>query len=393
MKHEFLEILVCPLCKGKLVCESLVRGAGGELEDGIIACEQCSERYPVIMGIPRMLPPSLRSMVVDMHGWFFDSYGAKLPGWGSEGSARRESKDIEFQKATAKSFGFEWQAFSEMLPEYEDNFRWYFERFQPAEFRDILVLDAGCGTGRHTYHMAQTGVRAVCAMDLSQAIEVAARNNAVNRNTHFVQGDIYNPPFREQQFDLVYSLGVLHHLPEPQKGFRSLLPLLKESGSINIYLYWNLESEPRWRRGALSVVTAIRRVTTKMPHPLLKKLSWLIAAGLYVSLVVPAKILDKFDATRDLANRIPLGHYHRYPFRVVYTDQFDRFSAPIENRYGRAEVFEWLKDANLEEIVILGGAGWRASGRKAAANHPDIAPHLTGQIATGQERLTVHHRR
>src|SRR3954451_22088522 len=142
MKHEFLEILVCPVCKGKLVCESLAHGAGGELEEGIIVCEQCSERYPVIMGIPRMLSPSLRSIVVEMHGWFFDSYGAKLPTWGNDGTLSRDSKDVEFQKATAKSFGYEWRAFSEMLPVYEDNFRWYFERFQPADFRDILVLDA-----------------------------------------------------------------------------------------------------------------------------------------------------------------------------------------------------------------------------------------------------------
>jgi hypothetical protein len=62
---------------------------------------------------------------------------------------------------------------------------------------------------------------------------------------------------------------------------------------------------------------------------------------------------------------VPLGHYRKYSFRVLYTDQFDRFSAPLENRYSRAEVAGWLERAGLEDIVILGGAGWRASGKRA----------------------------
>jgi hypothetical protein len=62
---------------------------------------------------------------------------------------------------------------------------------------------------------------------------------------------------------------------------------------------------------------------------------------------------------------VPLGHYRKYSFRVLYTDQFDRFSAPIENRYSRAEVLGWFERAGLLDVVILGGAGWRASGRRA----------------------------
>jgi SAM-dependent methyltransferase len=254
-----------------------------------------------------------------------------------------------------------------MLPDYESNFRWYFERFTADQLKGARVLDAGCGTGRHTFHMARSsGAREVVAMDFSQAIEVAARNNRDNPNTHFIQADIYHPPLPPASFDVVYSLGVLHHLPDPEKGFRKLLPLVRAGGFLNIYLYWNLEGEPAWRRAALSAVTQVRRVTTRLPHPLLQKLSWLIAAGFQVAFVLPSRALERFSATRALADRVPLGHYRKYSFRVLYTDQFDRFSAPIENRYSRAEVAAWLERAGLEDVVILGGAGWRASGRRAA---------------------------
>ncbi|MBA2734790.1 MAG: methyltransferase domain-containing protein [Acidobacteria bacterium] len=375
MKKSFLQVVVCPLCRGTLRCESFQETEGGEIESGLITCG-CGASYPLIGGIPRLLPPALQSMLWEMHPEFFRAYGARLPAEllpDEEKHADKSDSDgaTKAQRDTARSFGYEWQAFSEMLPDYESNFRWYFERFAPGSFAGKRILDAGCGTGRHTFHMARSGAHEVVAMDFSQAIEVAARNNSENQNTHFVQADIYHPPFPPDSFDFVYSLGVLHHLPDPEKGFRTLLPLLRAGGYMNIYLYWNLESEAAWRRAALSVITQTRRITTRLPHTLLKKVSWLIAAAFQGAFVLPARALDKFKVTRPLADRVPLGHYRKYSFRVLYTDQFDRFSAPIENRYSRADVAKWFEKEGIEDTVILGGAGWRASGKRAIGIQSD----------------------
>lgn len=372
MKKSFLQLAVCPLCHGQLRSESFDEAAAESesIESGLVLCE-CGLKYPIIEGIPRLLPPALSSMLWEMHPEFFRTHRdllpkELLPEEEQESKSAKEDRALQAQRDTARSFGYEWQAFSEMLPDYESNFRWYFERFPADAFKDQLILDAGCGTGRHTFHMARSGARAVVAMDFSQAIEVAARNNRDNPNTHFVQADIYHPPFPPGTFDFVYSLGVLHHLPDPEKGFRSLLPLLKTGNYMNIYLYWNLEGEAAWRRAALGAVTSVRRVTTRLPHGLLKKLSWMIAAGFQVAFVWPARALASFKPTQGLADRVPLGHYRKYSFRVLYTDQFDRFSAPIENRYGREEVAGWFERAGMEDVVILGGAGWRASGKHVA---------------------------
>jgi SAM-dependent methyltransferase len=367
MKKSFLQLVVCPLCHAALRCESFQAAEDGEIESGVLACE-CGLKYPLIEGIPRLLPPALSSMLWEMHPEFFRAYRERLPKELLPDEVQPEGKPgedqaLRAQRDTARSFGYEWQAFSEMLPDYESNFRWYFERFPIDSFAGKRILDAGCGTGRHTFHMAQSGAGEVVAMDFSQAIEVAARNNRDNPNTHFVQADIYHPPFAPGTFDFVYSLGVLHHLPDPEKGFRTLLPLLRPGNYMNIYLYWDLETEAAWRRAALSVVTGVRRVTTRLPHGLLKKLSWLIAAGFQVAFVLPSRALEHFKPTRSWADRVPLGHYRKYSFRVLYTDQFDRFSAPIENRYSRAEVAGWFERAGMEDVMILGGAGWRASGK------------------------------
>lgn len=375
MKKSFLQLVVCPLCHGQLRSESFQETNGESVESGLVICA-CGLKYPIIEGIPRLLPPALSSMLWEMHPEFFRIYRDRLPEVllpVEESSAQGKGEDtaLRAQRDTARSFGYEWQAFSEMLPDYESNFRWYFERFPAESFAGKLILDAGCGTGRHTFHMARSGASQVVAMDFSQAIEVAARNNRDNPNTHFVQADIYHPPFLPGTFDFLYSLGVLHHLPDPEKGFRTLLPLLKPGNYLNIYLYWNLEGEAAWRRAALGLVTNVRRVTTRLPHGVLKKLSWLIAAGFQVAFVLPARALASFKPTESLADRVPLGHYRKYSFRVLYTDQFDRFSAPIENRYGRAEVAGWFERAGMEDVVILGGAGWRASGKYLAQDEDD----------------------
>lgn len=376
MRKNLLELIVCPLCGNRLSLESFDEQPSEETSNGLLSCE-CGARYPVIGGIARLLPTDLQSMLWEMHPEFYSEFKERLPAevmpQEQKQTKGETDKALSKQRETARSFGYEWQAFSEILPDYETNFRWYFERFTPDAFKGMRVLDAGCGTGRHTYYVSQTA-REVVAMDLSQAIEVAARNNRDKPNAHFVQADIYHPPFPPDSFDFVYSLGVLHHLPDPERGFRSILKLLRRDGFMNIYLYWNLEGEAAWRRLLLRAVTGARQITTRMPHTLLKKVSWVIAAGFEAAFVTPARILGRFKRTRGLAERVPLGHYRKYSFRVLYTDQFDRFSAPIENRYSRAEVAGWFERAGLKDVVILGGQGWRASGRHVAHDADAAAP-------------------
>jgi hypothetical protein len=50
---------------------------------------------------------------------------------------------------------------------------------------------------------------------------------------------------------------------------------------------------------------------------------------------------------------------------VCVNDQLDRFSAPIENRYTRQDVQNWLARASLEAPSVGENFGWIATGRKA----------------------------
>jgi SAM-dependent methyltransferase len=99
-----------------------------------------------------------------------------------------------------------------------------------------LVLDAGVGAGRYTDVASRWGADVV-AVDLSFAVEAAQRNFGVRKNVWIAQADIGSLPFRDGSFDVIFSIGVLHHTPDTRAYFAKLVPLLKPGGVIAIWVY------------------------------------------------------------------------------------------------------------------------------------------------------------
>jgi uncharacterized protein len=59
MRHDLLDILACPICKGTLALAAS-REEAGEVVEGALNCATCNESYPITNGIPNLLPPDLR---------------------------------------------------------------------------------------------------------------------------------------------------------------------------------------------------------------------------------------------------------------------------------------------------------------------------------------------
>ena len=56
MKRELMNILACPLCKGKLEL-AVEAEAGGDITTGSLYCPKCDVTYPIVDSIPNLLPP------------------------------------------------------------------------------------------------------------------------------------------------------------------------------------------------------------------------------------------------------------------------------------------------------------------------------------------------
>lgn len=336
-KEQLLQTLRCPGCLGRL-CHPQ---PAPESADADLICVQCGERFPVIDGIPRLLLSPLREALL--------------------GSGSAMGTD-ERQVKTALSFGFEWNRFPEMYEEWNQSFLNYMQPHGAEFFRGKKVLDAGCGNGRFAYYAAKYGAE-VWAIDLGPAVDVARRNTGTGGNVQVVQADLHRPPFALESFDFIYSIGVLHHLPDPEAAFQGLLRFLRPGGEIQIYLYWNPERQPL-KSALLAGVTAVRKGTTRLPHAVVHALAYPAAVAAFGFFVWPYQVLKRIPGAQRVAEKIPMKQYASFPFRVCVNDQLDRLSAPIENRYTKQEVADWLSRARLEEPRVSECYGWVGTGRK-----------------------------
>lgn len=340
----------------------------GEILTGFIS-QGGAAKYPIIRGIPRLLRGRFLRRCLAENREFAEAYAEFFPAEQFPPDAEADEA-FELKLATAESFGYEWTAFGSMLEVYEQNHRMYFQPYGPELFRDRLILDAGCGTGRHVYYAAKYGAEVV-AIDLSAAVEVAYRNTReFGVSVHVAQADIYDLPFRPNHFDIVESVGVVHHLPDPQAGFDKLVSLARPGGIVYLYLYTNAGQKPKGRLQAAKIgfkERLLRPLSRRLPYPALQAWCFTLALAGRVLLNYPFYLLRRVPATRKLAKRMSLAMYADYPLYVLQTDLFDWIATPVNRYYERTEVARFYAGRGFESVEILDDPGWRAFGRKSAA--------------------------
>lgn len=211
----------------------------------IVSCDKCNTSYPVINGIPRIVPEcSFETTAI-----------------GSL-TSRSEARIREFRTTwhkTQKSFGRQWLRYDVQA---KDEDRRTFENKTGISLQKIAgmnVLDAGCGGGRYAFVTCAAGAKVVAA-DISLAVEKTQKLCGSMKNLQIVQANLMTLPFPEKSFDLIYSIGVLHHTPDTRKAFESLIPYLKPGGVISIWLY------PKWSPFRENMNRFWRSLTTRLPH-------------------------------------------------------------------------------------------------------------------------------
>ena len=110
-----------------------------------------------------------------------------------------------------------------------------------SDGRDLDILVAGCGTGQESIELALAFPRArVLAIDLSLASLAYAERKARElhvANLEHAQADIMNVAALARTFDVISSVGVLHHLADPVAGWRELVSVLAPGGHMLVGLY------------------------------------------------------------------------------------------------------------------------------------------------------------
>ena len=331
MKRKLLDYLRCPSCEGAILLASVAREETVEIMEGELACDSCARSFPILRGVPRFGMP----------------------------------EKVEADKAaTAENFGWQWQHFVQSDELYADQFLGWIAPVSPDFFQGKLVLEGGCGKGRHTQLAAKWGAREVIGVDLSGAVETAFTATRQLENAHIVQADIYHLPFA-RVFDYAFSIGVLHHLPDPRAGFHSLASKVRAGGNISAWVYGAENNE--WITRFIDPLR--EKFSSRIDRRALLQLSKFPTALVYLATKLVYGPLNRFERGSRLARHLFYNDYlnaiSQFGWREQHTIVFDHLVAPTSHYIRREDFEEWWRDIQGEDVKISwhNKNSWRGFGK------------------------------
>src|SRR2546421_3190414 len=323
MKERLLQYLACPVCGGDIflaaVGEQETARGWREVLAGELACRACARKFAIRRGVPR----------------FVD-----------------EQTLTPEKAATVENFGWQWQHFTQQDERYAEQFLGWLKPVAPEFFRDKVVLEGGCGKGRHTQLALEWGARDVVGIDASDAVETAYAATREHERAHIVQADIYQLPLK-RAFDYAFSVGVLHHLPDPRAGFLALAAKVKTGGHLSAWVYG--AENNGW---IVRFVSPLReRLTSRLDQRTLLQLSKLPAALVYAATKLVYAPINRSDfGRRAIAPHLFYNDYLSaiapFGWREQHTIVFDHLVAPVAYYIPRAEFAAWWQEIGAKDVTI-----------------------------------------
>jgi SAM-dependent methyltransferase len=272
------------------------------------------------------------------------------------------------QSRTKAAYGLQWNRFR-IIREDEDRATFANRTgFGDADIAGKTILDGGCGMGRYLRVAAGRGAAMVVGIDLSLAVEAARELTAGRPEVAIIRGDVLRPPFAGGSFDLIYSIGVIDHTPDPRAAFLELARLLRPGGRIAIWIYER--ESPVVER----IMNAHRAISTRLPLGVLLALCKITAP---IGLVKRRLMASRWKPVERLGvalHALTIGVSMHPDAEVRVCDTLDWYAPKYLSRHTVEEVAGWFAEAGLCDVVDLSraqsfyhegqGNGVNLSGRK-----------------------------
>jgi len=234
------------------------------------------------------------------------------------------------------------------------------------QVRPLRILDAGCGTGEQTLGIKKRFPNCqVFGYDLNKpSVEYAQRlADRKQVDVTFALGDLLRLPIEPQSFDIVVSVGVLHHLSNPRDGFTALTRYINDDGMLLGMVYGTFG---RWE--TLCTRDAVKRICGELP--LSDQLSVMRVSSLannvglshYLQLINRRRKFGPQISLMEAGLRVIKGRSKAY--------QADSFLHPQDTTYTWAELSDLLEET-----------GWLFEGWPAKSGMPDSPTQLFAKQA------------
>ncbi|HEX8315950.1 MAG TPA: class I SAM-dependent methyltransferase [Flavisolibacter sp.] len=275
-------------------------------------------------------------------------------------------EDGNIDMVTVDSFGEEWQAFhgfeEQEIQKLGDE---YFDIITPEMLnKSTSVLEVGCGSGRFLKYVS-TKAGFIVGVDPSHAIHASDNLLGPKDNVVLVKASANDLPFANETFDFVYSIGVLHHIPDTLKAMQACVDKVKKGGYFFTYLYYNLDNRGLLFRTIFNASTLLRKGVSKLSGKPKRFVCDILAVGLYMPFVGFSRLLKRAGVKEAIRQKIPLYGYENKSFYIIRNDALDRFGTPLEQRFTKREIREMMEKCGLEQIVFSNNIPyWHAVGKK-----------------------------
>jgi ubiquinone/menaquinone biosynthesis C-methylase UbiE len=269
-------------------------------------------------------------------------------------------------KKTVESFGEEWTKFDSFsADEIKNAGDQYFDIVSDKVLnKTTVVLDLGCGTGRWSKYIGDKA-GFIEAIDPSAAVFAAQHLTADMTNIRITQASSDNIPFGDETFDMMMSLGVLHHIPDTGLALKSGVKKVKRGGYVLLYLYYALDNRSFLFKALFYASALIRYIVSSLPASLKKVVCDLIAVFIYMPFVYTSRAIKALSPGSQLYNKVPLSYYYDKSYNIIRNDALDRFGTPLEQRFSRQQIDEMMRSAGLTDIVFSENMPyWHVLGRK-----------------------------
>ena len=251
-----------------------------------------------------------------------------------------------------------WTTFDAGAPEWQ-NFLDYASPLLPNDFIGQLVLDAGCGYGRHAFFAGRYGAEVVAFDRSSDAIAAAAANTAGLQRCIWCKGTSNILHFAKRC--LTWPIALVFCITCRIRGGVSYpRAQFAVGGRLSLWVYG-----PR-KGAALHVANALRGLTSGLGPQQLHNLSRVIAGGLRAFSHTPYRMMGALPVAKAVVSRLPVHDHHQWPYDVVVADIYDRLRIPVTKWFPRELLDKMYTDDGYVDVQVSRRVGnnesFRATG-------------------------------
>lgn len=351
MDLKILDKLCCPSCKSKLGVKPFFDESDEIIVEGVLLCAKCRKWFPIISYVPIML-----IFKTNIHQAFAEKYSENLKLVSDYHMVDGQAKPGEL--SVQETFSEEWDikdiaeselSFSYTLDDLVSLNKDVFLRYVSSMSAEIkCVLEVGCGIGMETLALSKIFNDAeIYAIDFNYALLNSGSALKINNNIHLVVASLFDIPFHESSFNLVYSQGVIHHTYSTYKALESISTYVKENGYLFIWVYG--PDEYLIFKGFIGLIARLKCFTEIILRPVVSRL--------------PKKIRDPFFKVISIilhpVVKMRVCHKNKWDLKATEHGLRDWLSPRYAFRSHYNNVIEWFENLGFQIVDVLSIANYR----------------------------------